>query len=53
MYYNEIAPVLISRLNEREDSVYVEVLNTLIILIKKTNSFELNKNAMDCQKYVL
>jgi len=48
-YYNEIAPVLISRLNEREDSVYVEILNTLIILIKKTNSFELNKNAMECQ----
>lgn len=52
LYYNEIAPILISRLNEREDSVYVEILNTIIILIKKTNSydtFEASKNDMDYQ----
>jgi len=52
MYYNEIAPILINRLNEREDSVYVEILNTLIILVKKTNAYngyELSKNEMDCQ----
>ncbi|ORX59310.1 TIP120-domain-containing protein [Piromyces finnis] len=52
MYYNEIAPILISRLNEREDSVYVEVLNTIIILVKKTNTyntFEASKNGMECQ----
>jgi len=52
MYYNEIAPILISRLNEREDSVYVEILNTIIILVKKTNAYntyEVSKNDMDCQ----
>ncbi|ORX63786.1 TIP120-domain-containing protein [Anaeromyces robustus] len=51
-YYNEIAPILINRLNEREDSVYVEILNTLIILVKKTNAYdtyELSKNEMDYQ----
>jgi len=55
MYYNEIAPILISRLNEREDSVYVEILNTIIILVKKTNAYntyEVSKNDMDCQKLV-
>jgi len=52
MYYNEIAPILINRLKEREDSVYVEILNTLIILVKKTNaisSYEVSKNDMELQ----
>jgi hypothetical protein len=34
--YIEVAPALISRFNEREESVRVDVLHTFIVLLRQT-----------------
>ncbi|KAI8987133.1 armadillo-type protein [Pilobolus umbonatus] len=51
--YKTVAPVLISRFKEREESVRVDILQTFIILLRQTNVYGNNVENFTTRRYSL